>query len=57
MAAPDAQVGMTDLGQAVNILRRNIAGTALESSFRDKLRRMISVRAADAPCQLSVPLH
>jgi hypothetical protein len=44
MAAPDAEVNGTDYAQRANMLERNIAGTALESSFRDKLRKMISVR-------------
>lgn len=42
MAAPDAQVGISDFVQRANMLRRSITGTALESSFRDKLRKMIS---------------
>jgi DNA replicative helicase MCM subunit Mcm2 (Cdc46/Mcm family) len=31
------------------VLRRNIAGTSFESSFKDRLRNMISVRTAHAP--------
>ncbi len=44
MAAPDAEVNGTDYAQRANMLERNLQGTALESSFRDKLRKMISVR-------------
>ena len=40
------------------MLERNIQGTALESSFRDKLRKMISVRppVSSFPSILTPPL-
>ena len=44
MAAPDAEVGGADVYQRANRVMRNMSGSPLEDAFKDKLRKMISVR-------------
>ncbi len=45
MAAPDAEVSGADVDQRANRVMRNMSGSPLEDAFKDKLRKMISVRA------------
>jgi hypothetical protein len=47
----DAVVGGIDIAQKASQLARQLQGTALESSFKDRVLKMITVRASDPPAR------
>jgi hypothetical protein len=51
----DAVVGGIDIAQKASQLARQLQGTALESSFKDRVLKMITVRASDHPPARALP--
>ena len=51
----DAQIGGRDIGQEASGMARRLEGTALQSSFKDRVLKMITVRAAEPPSRAFCP--